>query len=101
MGNPISFFEPETCKVFVQLRIRTMAVCDVWVKMLRNQALGELQRVYCARNNLDRGTVEFLYKGQRVDADQTPDELRMEAVDYLEVKPLHEVEQASELLLIA
>eukprot|EP00850_Spirogloea_muscicola_P000002 SM000001S04404 [mRNA] locus=s1:12:179:+ [translate_table: standard] len=50
--------------------------------------LGLLQDVYCRREKLDAAAVAFLFRGVRVAAAATPDELAMEDADALEVWPL-------------
>eukprot|EP00850_Spirogloea_muscicola_P005260 SM000023S07716 [mRNA] locus=s23:1087880:1088455:- [translate_table: standard] len=54
--------------------------------MKRRMQLGLLQDVYCRREKLDASAVAFLFRGVRVAAAATPDELAMEDADALELE---------------
>merc|ERR1712207_35670 len=51
---------------------------EIVFKIKKSTPLKKLMSAYCQRNSLDQSQIVFLYEGQRIVAENTPDALGME-----------------------
>jgi small ubiquitin-related modifier len=56
----------------------------VHLKMMKKTALKKLMEAYCARQSLQMDQIRFLFDGNRLRENQTPDELEMEDDDVID-----------------
>jgi len=81
----------------IQLRVVAQDGNEVYFKIKKTTPMKKLMDAYCDRmgaprrsigeknGHLDRGAVRFLYNGQRLQDDQTPEILDMEDNDIIDV----------------
>jgi len=58
---------------------------EVFFKIKRSTKLEKLMRAFCERQGKDQKTARFLFEGQKVQKDDTPDTLEMQDGDSIEV----------------
>jgi len=58
---------------------------EVFFKIKRTTRLEKLMNAFCEKQGKSLATVRFLFEGQRVQKDDTPDSLEMQDGDTLEV----------------
>ena len=58
---------------------------EVVFKIRKHTRLQKLMDAYCQRQSLNRGSVRFLFDGNRVNDDDTPRTLEMEDGDVIDV----------------
>ncbi|KAJ3056446.1 Small ubiquitin- modifier 1 [Rhizophlyctis rosea] len=58
---------------------------EIFFKIKTKTPLKKLMQTYCERQGKQIDQVRFLFDGQRIQAEQTPDELGMEDGDSIEV----------------
>ncbi len=57
---------------------------EVFFRIKMQTPLVKLMNAYCERQSIDASSVRFLYNGQRIQHEQTPKELDMEAGDVID-----------------
>merc|ERR1711904_480759 len=57
---------------------------EIVFKIKKSTSLKKLMSAYCQRNSLDQSQIVFLYEGQRIVAENTPDALGMEDGDEID-----------------
>ena len=68
----------------IALRVVNGEGVEVFFKIRRQVPMGKLIDAYCKKQGLDRNSVRFLYDGNAVDPDKTPEELEMEDEDIID-----------------
>jgi len=58
---------------------------EVFFKIKRNTKLSKLQLAYAQKIGKDVGTIRFLYDGDRINEEDTPQSLEMEENDAIDV----------------
>lgn len=83
---PPEALEKKQPSKYVQLRVWDQAAgMEIFFKLKRRMPLGLIREAYCAREQLPPSAVQLLYRGHRVSARETPDELQMADIDSLEL----------------
>lgn len=72
---------------------------EIFFKIKRATPLKRLMEAFAKRQGKSLASIRFLYEGQRVNADSTPDELELEDGDVIEAHQ-EQVSMAKFLLLI-
>lgn len=90
MGRPLYQPPPEPATerkapVYVQLKVRDQVGTEIFFKLKRRMPLGLIREAYCAREQLSTSAVELVYRGRRVSARETPEQLQMDDLDCLEL----------------
>lgn len=57
---------------------------EVYFKVKRTTKLKKLMDAYCARVGKEPGSVRFLFDGERIQPDATPEQLEMEDEDEID-----------------
>jgi small ubiquitin-related modifier len=57
---------------------------EVFFKIRKTTVLKRLMEAYCSRQGLQVGNVRFLYDGERLKDDSTPESLNMEDNDVID-----------------
>merc|ERR1711933_57865 len=63
---------------------------EIVFKIKKSTPLKKLMSAYCQRNSLDQSQIVFLYEGQRIVAENTPDALGMEDGDEIDAM-IHQI----------
>lgn len=57
---------------------------EIYFKVKRSAKMRRLFSAYCKRSNVDMSTIRFFYQGERIDEDQTPDDLHLQDKDRID-----------------
>jgi small ubiquitin-related modifier len=68
----------------ISLRVVAQDGGEVFFKIRRSTPLGKLMKAYCERKAQNPNSIRFLFDGQRITEDQTPDSLQMEENDVID-----------------
>jgi small ubiquitin-related modifier len=68
----------------IQLKVKNAEGKEVLFKLKMTTPLRKLMDAYCQREGLPVDGVRFLYDGERVNRDQTPEELDMQDGDEID-----------------
>lgn len=68
----------------IQLKVKNAEGKEVLFKLKMSTPLRKLMDAYCQREGLPVDGVRFLYDGERVNRDQTPEELDMQDGDEID-----------------
>ncbi|KAF4656406.1 Small ubiquitin- modifier 1 [Perkinsus chesapeaki] len=68
----------------LQLKVKNAEGKEVIFKLKRGTPLRKLMDAYCTREGLPTDGVRFLYDGERINRDQTPQELDMQDQDEID-----------------
>lgn len=74
----------EPKEVHLNLKVKGTDGNEVFFKIKRSTALRKLMDAYCSRLGVASNSVRFLYDGDRIQPDQTPEELQMEEGDSID-----------------
>jgi small ubiquitin-related modifier len=74
----------------INLTVKNQDGSEMHFKIKRNTKLDKLMNVYCQRQSIARTAIRFLFDGQQIQPDQTPDELHMEDGDAIDAM-MHQV----------
>ena len=74
----------ETDNTQITLRVCSSDGVEIYFKIRRKTALKKLIGAYCTRLSKDPATVRFMYNGERLSGDATPDSLEMEENDVID-----------------
>ena len=69
----------------VNLTIKDPQGEEIYFKIKRSAKMGRLFKAYCKRSNVDPSTIRFFYQGDRLEEEQTPDDLNMQDGDRIDV----------------
>eukprot|EP00451_Oxyrrhis_marina_P002772 CAMPEP_0204251978 /NCGR_PEP_ID=MMETSP0468-20130131/759_1 /ASSEMBLY_ACC=CAM_ASM_000383 /TAXON_ID=2969 /ORGANISM="Oxyrrhis marina" /LENGTH=92 /DNA_ID=CAMNT_0051225343 /DNA_START=53 /DNA_END=331 /DNA_ORIENTATION=+ len=68
----------------LNLKVKASDGNEVFFKIKRTTALKKLMDAYCNRLGVASGSIRFLYDGERLTPEQTPEELTMEDGDEID-----------------
>ncbi|KAF4651796.1 Small ubiquitin- modifier 1 [Perkinsus olseni] len=68
----------------LQLKVKNAEGKEVMFKLKRGTPLRKLMDAYCTREGLPSDGVRFLYDGERINRDSTPQELDMQDQDEID-----------------
>lgn len=68
----------------IQLKVRSVDDNVVYFRIKRKTKMEKLMSTYCARLGQSMDAVRFLYDGERIRGDHTPEELGMEDNDLID-----------------
>jgi len=82
--NPV---EPKAEEANAPINIKVVSSTgeEVFFKIKRNTKLSKLQLAYAQKIGKDVGTIRFLYDGDRINEEDTPQSLDMEENDAIDV----------------
>merc|ERR1711990_365434 len=63
---------------------------EIVFKIKKTTPLKKLMNAYCSRQNLDQGQMVFLYDGERISPENTPEQLGMEDNDEIDAM-IHQI----------
>ena len=69
----------------ISLKVLTRDGNEVYFKCKKKTSLAKLMNAFCQRQGVDQKSVRFLFDGERVRENNTPDELGMEDGDVIDV----------------
>jgi len=69
----------------INLRVVDPSGGELFFKIRKDTPLGRLMKAYCERKGFAPGAVRFLYDGNRINDDVTPEKLNMEDNDVIDV----------------
>ena len=68
----------------VALKVVNADGAEVYFKIKKQTALKKLMEAYCKKQGIQRASVRFLYDGNPVEEDKTPEDLGMEDDDVID-----------------
>jgi small ubiquitin-related modifier len=68
----------------VTLRVLGSDNIEIFFKIRRKTPLRKLTNAYCSRNGQDPAQVRFMFNGERLSGNETPDSLEMEDNDVID-----------------
>ena len=68
----------------IKLKIASQAGTEVYFALRRNMPFSRMMSVYCPTQGIEPSTLRFVYDGQRIREDQTPQDLEMEEDDTID-----------------
>jgi len=68
----------------ISLKVVDQEGSEVYFKIKRSTPLRKLMEAYCQRQAKSLDSIRFLYDGQRVQADSTPEQMDMEDNDIID-----------------
>jgi len=69
----------------INIKVLTSAGEEVYFKIKKSTKLSKLQAAYATKVGKDVGTIRFLYDGNRINDDDTPESLDMADNDTIDV----------------
>ena len=69
----------------LDLKVVTQAGTEIFFKCKQTTPLSKLMNAFCQRQGINAASVRFLFDGQRLNPQQTPQELEMEDGDVVDV----------------
>lgn len=82
--------EPCNSTVNNEVQIATINIClcdpsgnEVFYRMKPTSRFNKVFRAFCQKMHFDINIIRFLYEGQRVNGNQTPEDLQMEDMDII------------------
>lgn len=57
---------------------------EIYFRVKRSAKMRRLFSAYCKRSNVDMSTIRFFFQGERIDEDQTPDDLHLQDKDRID-----------------
>ena len=69
----------------LNLKVVTQDGSEIFFKCKQTTPLDKLMKAFCQRQGVTQASVRFLFDGQRLIANQTPQELEMEDGDVIDV----------------
>eukprot|EP00475_Leptophrys_vorax_P033703 TRINITY_DN5341_c0_g1_i1.p1 TRINITY_DN5341_c0_g1~~TRINITY_DN5341_c0_g1_i1.p1 ORF type:complete len:113 (-),score=42.97 TRINITY_DN5341_c0_g1_i1:182-520(-) len=73
-----------TSSEHLNLKVKSQDGSSVYFKVKKTTQLRKLMEAYCKRVGKETSEVRFLFDGQRIEGDQTPQELEMEDDDEID-----------------
>jgi len=70
--------------VHLNLKVKSQDGNEVYFKVKKTTQLGKLMNAYCSRVGKDMSTVRFLFDGERIQNEATPEQLDMEDEDEID-----------------
>mmetsp|Transcript_15117 Transcript_15117/g.25881 ORF Transcript_15117/g.25881 Transcript_15117/m.25881 type:complete len:96 (+) Transcript_15117:139-426(+) len=71
-------------QVHINLKVKSQDGGEIYFKIRRQSPLGKLMDAYCQRQGVQPGSMRFIYDGNRLQANQTPQELEMDDGDEID-----------------
>jgi len=68
----------------INLKVKGQDGNEVFFRIKKSTTLKKLMTAYCDRQSVDLGSIAFLFDGQRLRPDQSPEELDMEDGDEID-----------------
>ncbi|KAJ1921376.1 hypothetical protein H4219_000693 [Mycoemilia scoparia] len=68
----------------INLRVISPDSQEICFKIKKHTRLEKLMNAYCDRTNRSRGSIRFLFDGDRINAGDTPEKLEMEENDAID-----------------
>lgn len=68
----------------INLKVKGQDGCEVFFRIKRSTQLKKLINAYCERQSVDVRSMVFLFDGQRLQGEQTPEEVHMEDGDEID-----------------
>ncbi|GFY92960.1 small ubiquitin-like modifier 1 [Actinidia rufa] len=68
----------------INIKVKSQEGNEVFFRIKRSTQLRKLMTAYCDRQSMDVNSIVFLFDGQRIKAEQTPDQLGMEDGDEVD-----------------
>eukprot|EP01084_Bolivina_argentea_P232537 391917_1 len=68
----------------LNLKVKAQDGTEVYFKVKKTTKLKKLMDAYCARVGKEAGSIRFLFDGDRIAPDSTPNELNMEDEDEID-----------------
>ncbi|OHT07166.1 Small ubiquitin-related modifier 2 [Tritrichomonas foetus] len=68
----------------VNLTIKDPQGEEIYFKVKRSAKMRRLFSAFCKRSNIDATTIRFFYQGERIEDDQTPDDLNLQDGDKID-----------------
>mmetsp|Transcript_6289 Transcript_6289/g.8757 ORF Transcript_6289/g.8757 Transcript_6289/m.8757 type:complete len:97 (-) Transcript_6289:191-481(-) len=68
----------------INLRVVSQDGNEVYFKIKKHTQLKKLMDAYCQRQAIESNSIRFLYDGQRLQPEQTPQDLEMEDNDIID-----------------
>eukprot|EP00127_Corallochytrium_limacisporum_P004214 Clim_evm159s157 gene=Clim_evmTU159s157 len=75
----------DTKEQTINLRVKSNDGASVHFRVKRSTQLKKLMTAYCERQGMSLNTVRFLYDGERVQNEDTPNSLQMDDDEIIEV----------------
>jgi len=75
---------PAQESVHLNLKVKSQDGNEVYFKVKKTTQLGKLMNAYCSRVGKDMSTVRFLFDGERIQPEATPEQLDMEDEDEID-----------------
>ena len=69
----------------INIKVKDQRGTAICFKMKRSIKLKKLMQTYCARNGYPQNSVRFLYEGEEIRETDTPEGLKMEDGDMIEI----------------
>ncbi|XP_953735.1 ubiquitin-related protein, putative [Theileria annulata] len=76
--------QPEPENEHIQLKVRSPDGSEVYFKIKKKTKLEKLMNTYCSRLGQSPEAVRFLFDGDRIKGDATPEELGIENGDIID-----------------
>ncbi|KAJ8558252.1 hypothetical protein K7X08_005018 [Anisodus acutangulus] len=76
--------KPNDQTVHINLKVKGQDGKEVFFRIKRSTQLRKLMTAYCDRQSVDMKSIVFLFDGDRLGEEQTPDELEMEEGDEID-----------------
>ena len=76
--------QPASDSVHLNLKVKSQDGNEVYFKVKKTTQLGKLMNAYCSRVGKDMSTVRFLFDGERIQPEATPEQLDMEDEDEID-----------------
>ena len=68
----------------VNLTIKDPQGEEIYFKVKKSAKMKRLFSAFCKRSNIDPSTIRFFYQGERIDEEQTPDDLGLHDGDKID-----------------
>mmetsp|Transcript_12522 Transcript_12522/g.27312 ORF Transcript_12522/g.27312 Transcript_12522/m.27312 type:complete len:155 (+) Transcript_12522:180-644(+) len=88
-NESVEYNSPRSDSLYVQVHVQDPDGTEFWFKLKRRCPLGLLFEVYCSRMQLLAQDVDFILHGNKIYADQTPEQLEMDEYDSIAVQHNH------------
>ena len=72
-------------EIHINIKVKAQDGTEIYFKIKRSTALKKLMDAYCQRQGLGQNQCRFIFDGERIKDDDTPDGLEMENGDEIDV----------------
>ncbi|CCF72480.1 small ubiquitin-related modifier [Babesia microti strain RI] len=84
MGDQNGSASPAAPSEHIQLKVRSPDGSEVFFKIKKKTKLEKLMSAYCNRLGQSQDAVRFLFDGERLKGDKTPEEMGIEEGDIID-----------------